>query len=181
MTGRIARGVEFRNNVGQMADNAFDIVCKIDVQEVKNAIQHAMKEIVNRFDFKGSGTEIKLVDDATAIELTASDEHKVQAARDVLETKLVKRGIALKALEYGKIESALGGTARQKIKLQSGIPVDKAREIVKMVKATKRKVQVSIQGDQVRVSGKKKDDLQSIIGLLKETDLGIAMQFTNYR
>ncbi len=164
-----------------MADNAFDIVCKVDLQEVKNAIQHAMKEIVNRFDFKGSGTDIKLIDDGGAIELSSSDEYKIQSARDVLETKLVKRGVALKALEYAKIESGLGGTARQKITLQSGIPTDKAREIVKMVKATKRKVQVSIQGDQVRVTGKKKDDLQSIIGLLKETDLGIAMQFTNYR
>ena len=163
-----------------MADSTFDIVCKVDLQEVKNAIQHSMKEIVNRFDFKGSGTEIKLVDDV-AIELVSSDELKVQSARDVLETKLVKRGVALKALQPGKIESALGGTARQRIALQSGIPVEKAREIVKMVKATKRKVQVSIQGDQVRVSGKKKDDLQSIIGLLKESDLGIAMQFTNYR
>ncbi len=164
-----------------MADSAFDIVCKVDLQEVKNAIQHAMKEIVNRFDFKGSGTDIKLVDDGGAIELTSSDEYKIQSAREVLETKLVKRGVALKALEYAEIESALGGTARQKITLQSGIPTDKAREIVKMVKATKRKVQVSIQGDQVRVTGKKKDDLQSIIGLLKESDLGIAMQFTNYR
>ncbi len=164
-----------------MADSAFDIVCKVDLQEVKNAIQHAMKEIVNRFDFKGSGTDIKLVDDGGAIELTSSDEYKIGSAREVLETKLVKRGVALKALEYAKIESALGGTARQKITLQSGIPTDKAREIVKMVKATKRKVQVSIQGDQVRVTGKKKDDLQSIIGLLKESDLGIAMQFTNYR
>jgi len=164
-----------------MADSAFDIVCKVDLQEVKNAIQHAMKEIVNRFDFKGSGTEIKLVDDGAAIELASSDEHKIQAARDVLETKLVKRGIALKALEFGKIESALGGTARQKITLQSGIPTEKAREIVKMVKSTKLKVQVAIQGDQVRVTGKKKDDLQSVMGLLKESDLGIAMQFTNYR
>ena len=164
-----------------MADSAFDIVCKVDLQEVRNAIQHAMKEIVNRFDFKGSRTDVKLVDDGGAIELTSSDEYKIGSAREVLETKLVKRGVALKALEYAKIESALGGTARQKITLQSGIPTDKAREIVKMVKATKRKVQVSIQGDQVRVTGKKKDDLQSIIGLLKETDLGIAMQFTNYR
>lgn len=164
-----------------MAGSAFDIVCKVDLQEVKNAIQHAMKEIVNRFDFKGTRTDIKLVDDGVAIELTSSDEYKIRSAREVLETKLVKRGVALKALEYGKIESALGGTARQKITLQRGIPTDKAREIVKMVKATKRKVQVSIQGDQVRVTGKKKDDLQSIIGLLKESDLGIAMQFTNYR
>ena len=164
-----------------MADNAFDIVCKVDLQEVKNAIQHAMKEIVNRFDFKGSGTDIKLVDDGAVIELTSSDEYKIQSAREVLETRLVKRGVALKALEYGKIESALGGTARQKITLQSGIPTEKAREIVKIVKATKRKVQVAIQGDQVRVTGKKKDDLQSIMGILKESDLGIAMQFTNYR
>lgn len=164
-----------------MADPAFDIVCKVDLQEVKNAIQHSMKEIVNRFDFKGSKTEIKLVEDGSALELSSADELKIQSARDVLESKLVKRGIALKALDYGEVESALGGTARQKITLQSGIPTEKAREIVKMVKATKRKVQVSIQGDQVRVTGKKKDDLQSIIGLLKETDLGIAMQFTNYR
>jgi hypothetical protein len=164
-----------------MADSAFDIVCNVDLQEVKNAIQHAMKEIVTRFDFKGSGTEIELVDSGAALELRSSDEYKIEAAREVLETKLVKRGVALKALDYGKVESALGGTARQKITLQSGIPIDKAREIVKIVKATKRKVQVSIQGDQVRVSGKKKDDLQSIMGLLKESDLGIAMQFTNYR
>jgi uncharacterized protein YajQ (UPF0234 family) len=164
-----------------MADSAFDVVCNVDLQEVKNAIQHAMKEIATRFDFKGSGTEIEIIDSGAAIELRSSDEHKIQAARDVLETKLVKRGVALKALDYGKVESALGGTARQKITLQSGIPIDKAREIVKIVKATKRKVQVSIQGDQVRVSGKKKDDLQSIMGLLKESDLGIAMQFTNYR
>jgi uncharacterized protein YajQ (UPF0234 family) len=164
-----------------MADSAFDIVCKVDLQEVKNAIQHAMKEIVNRFDFKGSGTDIKLIDDGAAIELTSSDEYKIGSAREVLETRLVKRGIALKALDYGKVVSALGGTARQKITLQSGIPTDKAREIVKIVKGTKRKVQVAIQGDQVRVTGKKKDDLQSIMGILKESDLGIAMQFTNYR
>lgn len=164
-----------------MADSAFDIVCQIDLQEVKNAVQHAMKEISTRFDFKGSGTEIEIVDNGAALELRSSDDFKVQAAREVLETKLVKRGVALKALDYGKIESALGGTARQKITLQSGIPIDKAREIVKIVKGTKRKVQVAIQGDQVRVSGKKKDDLQSIMGVLKESDLGIAMQFTNYR
>ncbi len=164
-----------------MADSAFDIVCNVDLQEVKNAIQHAMKEIVNRFDFKGSGTGIEIVDNGAALELKSSDEYKILAAREVLETKLVKRGVALKALDYGKIESALGDTTRQRITLQSGIPIDKAREIVKIVKGTKRKVQVSIQGDQVRVSGKKKDDLQSIMGLLKESDLGIAMQFTNYR
>lgn len=164
-----------------VADSTFDIVCNVDGQEVKNAIQHAMKEISTRFDFKGSGTEIKLVDDGGAIELASADEFKLTSARDVLESKLIKRGIALNALTRGEVESALGGTVRQKITLQSGIPIEKAREIVKMVKATKRKIQVSIQGDQVRVSSKKKDDLQSVIGLLKDSDLGIAMQFVNYR
>jgi len=163
-----------------VADSTFDVVCKVDLQEVKNAIQHSMKEISTRFDFRGSGTEIQLVDEA-AIELATSDEIKLQSAREVLETKLVKRGISLKALEFGKVESALGGTVRLKIELQNGIPIEKAREIVKMVKSTKRKIQVSIQGDQVRVSAKKKDDLQSIIELLKESNLGIAMQFVNYR
>jgi uncharacterized protein YajQ (UPF0234 family) len=163
------------------AESSFDIVCKLDGQEVKNAVQHAMKEIVNRFDFKGSGTGIEVVDDGAAIELKSSEEFKLRSARDVLESKLVKRGIELKALNPGQIESALGGTVRQKIELQSGIPMEKAREIVKIVKSTKRKVQVAIQGDQVRISGKKKDELQSIMTLLKEADLGIAMQFKNYR
>ena len=163
------------------AESSFDIVCKLDVQEVKNAVQHSMKEIVNRFDFKGSGTQIQVVDDGAAIELKSSEEFKLQGARDVLESKLVKRGIELLALNPGQIESALGGTVRQKIELQNGIPMEKAREIVKIVKSTKRKVQAAIQGDQVRISGKKKDELQSIMALLKEADLGIAMQFKNYR
>ncbi len=162
-------------------ESSFDIVCKLDVQEVKNAVQHSMKEIVNRFDFKGSGTQIQVVDDGVAIELKSSEEFKLQGARDVLESKLVKRGIELLALNPGQIESALGGTVRQKIELQNGIPMEKAREIVKIVKSTKRKVQAAIQGDQVRISGKKKDELQSIMALLKEADLGIAMQFKNYR
>jgi uncharacterized protein YajQ (UPF0234 family) len=163
------------------AESSFDIVCEVDLQEVKNAIQHAMKEIQTRFDLKGSNTEIRLVDDGAALELTSSEEFKLGSARDVLESKLVKRGVPLKALTYGKVDSALGGTVRQRIELQSGIPTEKAREIVKMIKGLKLKVQASIQGEQVRVTGKKKDDLQSIIGLLKESDLGIAMQFTNYR
>ncbi len=164
-----------------MADSSFDIVCKVDLQEVRNAIQHAMKEIQTRFDFKGSGTEIGLVDDGAAIEVSSSDEFKLKSALDVLETRLVKRNVSLKALSHNKIDSALGGTVRMRLDLQSGIPTEKAREIVKMVKGKKLKVQVSIQGDQVRVTGKKKDDLQSIMGLLKESDLDIAMQFTNYR
>lgn len=162
-------------------ESSFDIVCKVDLQEVRNAIQHAMKEIQNRFDLKGSGTEIELVEDEQAIEIRSSEELKLQNAKDVLETRLVKRGVPLKALQSGKVESALGGTVRQRIELQAGIPLEKAKEIVKIIKGTKRKVQASIQGDQVRVTGKNKDDLQTVIGLLKESDLGIAMQFTNYR
>jgi cyclic-di-GMP-binding protein len=162
-------------------ESSFDIVCKVDLQEVRNAIQHAMKEIQNRFDLKGSGTEIELVDDDKAVEIRSSEELKLQNGKDVLETRLVKRGVPLKALQAGKVESALGGTVKQKIELQAGIPMEKAKEIVKLIKGTKRKVQAAIQGDQVRVTGKNKDDLQAVIVLLKEEDLGIAMQFTNYR
>lgn len=164
-----------------MADSSFDIVCKVDLQEVRNAIQHVMKEIQNRFDFKGSGTRVELVDEGAAIEVSSSDEFKLKSALDVLKTKLVKRDVSLKALSHNKIDSALGGTVRTRIDVQNGIPQEKAKEIVKMVKGRKLKVQVSIQGDQLRVTGKKKDDLQSIMGLLKESELGIAMQFTNYR
>jgi hypothetical protein len=163
------------------AENSFDIVCKVDLQEVRNAIQHSMKEIQTRFDLKGSGTEIELVDDGAAIELRSSEELKLQNAKDVLDSKLVKRGVPLKALKPGKIESALGGTVRQKVELQAGIPMEKAKEIVKLVKGTKMKLQTAIQGDQVRVSGKSKDDLQSAMKLLKESELDIAMQFVNYR
>jgi uncharacterized protein YajQ (UPF0234 family) len=163
------------------ADSSFDIVCKVDQQEVRNAIQHAMKEIQNRFDLKGTGTEIELVDNGAAIELRSSEEFKLKNGKDILESKLVKRGVPLKALKAGNIESALGGTVRQKLELQAGIPMEKAKEIVKMVKVTKLKVQAAIQGDQVRITGKNKDDLQSVIALLKESELDIAMQFTNYR
>lgn len=163
------------------AESSFDIVCKVDLQEVRNAIQHSMKEIQTRFDLKGSGTEIELVDDGAAIELRSSEELKLQNAKDVLDSKLVKRGVPLKALKSGKVESALGGTVRQKVELQAGIPMEKAKEIVKLVKGTKMKLQAAIQGDQVRVSGKNKDDLQSLMKLLKESELDIAMQFVNYR
>jgi hypothetical protein len=163
------------------AENSFDIVCKVDLQEVRNAIQHSMKEIQTRFDLKGTGTEIELVDDGAAIELRSSEDLKLQNAKDVLDTKLVKRGVPLKALKPGKVESALGGTVRQKVDLQAGIPMEKAKEIVKLVKGTKLKVQAAIQGDQVRISGKNKDDLQSVMKLLKDSELDIAMQFVNYR
>ena len=162
-----------------MAENSFDVVSSVDLQEVKNAIGQAMKEIVNRFDLKGTGSNVEL--QGEEILLTSSDDFKLKAVRDVLETRLVKRSVPLKALSYGEIEKALGGTARQKVSLQKGIPSDKAREIVKIVKGTKRKVQAAIQGDQVRISGKNRDDLQAVIQALRVSDLGIDMQFTNYR
>ncbi len=162
-----------------MAENSFDVVSSVDLQEVKNAIGQAMKEIVNRFDLKGSGSNVELYGEE--ILLTSADDFKLKAVRDVLETRLVKRGVPLKALTYGDIEKALGGTARQKVALQKGIPSEKAREIVKIVKGTKRKVQAAIQGDQIRISGRNRDDLQAVIQALRGSDLGIDMQFTNYR
>ena len=162
-----------------MADSSFDVVSSVDMQEMKNAIGQAMKEITTRFDLKGTGSNIELTGEEVI--LTSNDEGKLKAVRDVLEGRLVKRNVPLKALTFGAIEKALGGTARQVITLQKGIPSEKAREIVKIIKGSKLKVQAAIQGDQVRVSGKNKDDLQSVMRLLKETDLGIDMQFTNYR
>jgi uncharacterized protein YajQ (UPF0234 family) len=160
-------------------EHSFDVVSEVDIQEVKNAVQQAMKEIQTRFDFKGTNTEIRL--NEGALELSTTDEFKLKSAVDVLEGKLVKRNVSLKALRPGNVESALGGTVRQRIELQKGIPIEKAREIVKMVKNTKRKVQASIQGEQLRVTGKNKDDLQQIIQLLRDTDLDIHLEFTNYR
>jgi uncharacterized protein YajQ (UPF0234 family) len=162
-----------------MAESSFDIVSSVDLQEVKNAIAQAMKEIQTRFDLKASGSSIELAGEEIA--LASADEFKLKAVRDVLEGRLVKRSVPLKALSFGTIEQALGGTVRQKITLQKGIPTEKAREIVKLIKGSKLKVQAAIQGDQLRVSGKVKDDLQGVIRLLKGTDLGIDMQFTNYR
>jgi|SRR5579862_5934619 uncharacterized protein YajQ (UPF0234 family) len=162
-----------------MADSSFDVVSTVDLQEVKNAIAQAMKEIITRFDLKGTNSNIEL--GTEEIVLTSSDEFKLKAVRDVLDTRLVKRGVPLKALTYGVVDQALGATVRQKVALQNGIPSEKAREIVKVVKNSKLKVQASIQGDQVRVSGKSRDQLQAAIQLLKGTELGIDMQFTNYR
>jgi uncharacterized protein YajQ (UPF0234 family) len=162
-----------------MADSSFDIVSSVDLQEVKNAIAQATKEIQTRFDLKSSGSSIELQGEELA--LASSDEFKLKSVREVLEERLVKRGVSLKALTYGSLDQALGGTVRQRITLQKGIPSDKAREIVKLIKGTKLKVQAAIQGDQLRVSGKNRDDLQGVIRLLKGADLGIDMQFTNYR
>lgn len=163
-----------------MADEfSFDITSKIDMQELDNAINQSMKEIGQRFDFKGSKSDIKL--EKEEIVLTSDDEQKLKSVVDVLQTKLVKRAVPLKALTYGKIEPATGNTVRQKVTLQQGIPSDKAKEIVKAIKNAKIKVQASIQGDQVRVAGKSKDDLQAVMQLMKGSDFGIDMQFTNYR
>ena len=162
-----------------MADSSFDIVSRVDLQEVKNALQQAMKEIATRFDLKGSGSNASL--EAQQIVLASSEEYKLGAVRDVVEVRLVKRKVPLKALSWGRIEESLGGAVRQKGDLQKGIPTEKAREIVKRIKRQKLKVQASINGDQVRVSGKKKDHLQSVMQTLKEADFGIDMQFTNYR
>jgi uncharacterized protein YajQ (UPF0234 family) len=161
------------------ADNSFDIVCKIDMQEVTNALDQARREVETRYDLKGSRNEIAL--EKTDIVLTAADEMKLKAVVDILQSKLHKRGVPLKALTYGKVEPAAGATFRQRVSLQQGIPMDKAREIVRLIKDTKLKVQAAIQDEQVRVTGKNKDDLQRVIALLRERDLGIALQFVNYR
>jgi uncharacterized protein YajQ (UPF0234 family) len=163
-----------------MPENTFDIVSKIDLQEVSNAIQHAMKEITTRFDLKDSKSSIAF-EGKDAIILHSIDDYKLKAINDILQAKLVKRGISLKGLTYGPIESALGATAKQKITLQQGIPIEKAKAIAQLIKNSKKKVQASIQADVVRVSGKDRDSLQEIIALLKQQDFGIDMQFTNYR
>jgi len=162
-----------------MPENTFDIVSKIDTAEVNNAIQQALKEIHQRFDLKDSKSDITM--DKDGITLASADEYKLKAVTDVLQGKLVKRNVPLKGLTYGTIESAAGSTVRQKITMQQGIPIEKAREIVKAIKDSKKKVQASIQGDLVRVSSKDRDTLQEIIAFLKQKDFGIDMQFTNYR
>ena len=162
------------------ADNSFDIVSKVDIQEVRNAIEQASKEVHARFDLKDSRSEIKL-EGTDAIQLASADEYKLEAVKEILAQKLVKRGISLKALTYGKVEPASGSSVRQKISLQQGIPTEKAKEIVRILKDSKKKAQASIQGDTVRVSSKDRDTLQEVIAMLKAKDLGIDMQFTNYR
>ncbi len=162
-----------------MPENTFDIVSKINLEEVSNAIQQALKEVHTRFDLKDSKSNITLEKDG--IVLQSVDEFKLKAVNEILQQKLVKRGVSLKGLTYSALESALGGAARQKITMQQGIPIEKAKEIVKLIKDSKKKAQASIQGDLVRVSGKDRDTLQEIIALLRSKDFGIDMQFTNYR
>jgi hypothetical protein len=162
-----------------MPDNTFDVVSKIDLQEVSNAVQQALKEIHTRFDLKDSKSNIELEKDA--IILHSADEYKLKAVNEVLQQKLVKRHVPLKGLIYAALEPAAGGTVKQRITMQQGIPIEKAREIVKTIKDSKKKAQAAIQGDLVRVSSRDRDTLQEIIALLRQKDFGIDMQFTNYR
>ena len=162
------------------AENSFDIVSNVDLPEVTNAVQQALKEIHQRYDLKGSHSDIQF-DGKGELVLTSADDYKLKAVTDVLQTKLVKRGVPLKNFEYGKIEPAAGSTVRQKVTLQQGIAIEKAREIVKAIKDSKKKVQAAINGDIVRVTGKDRDSLQEIIALVRQNDFGIELQFTNYR
>ena len=164
-----------------MPDNSFDVVSKIELPEVLNAVQQALKEVQQRFDLKDSHSNIELNEKENKIILASKDEFKLKAVIDILESKLVKRKVPLKGLTYGEIVPAASSTVRQEITLQQGISIEKAREIVKKVKDSKLKVQASIQGDFVRVSSRDRDVLQSVIKLLRESDFGIDMQFTNYR
>jgi cyclic-di-GMP-binding protein len=164
-----------------MPDNSFDVVSKIELPEVINAIQQSLKEINQRFDLKDSHSNIELVEKDNKITLASKDEFKLKAVIEILESKLVKRKVPLKGLSYGPVASAAGSTVRQEISLQQGISTEKAREIVKKVKDSKLKAQSSIQGDFVRVTSRDRDTLQAVIKLLRETDFGIDMQFTNYR
>jgi uncharacterized protein YajQ (UPF0234 family) len=157
----------------------FDIVSKVDMQEVDNAVNQAIKEIGQRYDFKGSKSEITMEKDA--VKILADDDYKLKAVVDVLQSKFIKRGISLKTLQYGKAEPASGGLVRQLITVQQGISKEKGKELVAVIKESKLKVQGQIQDDQVRVSGKNRDDLQEAIQLLKGKDLGVEMQFVNFR
>jgi uncharacterized protein YajQ (UPF0234 family) len=164
-----------------MPDNSFDVVSKIELPEVSNAVQQALKEIQQRYDLKNSHSNIELQEKDNKIFLQSADEYKLKAVIEILEQKLVKRKVPLKGLVYGTVTPAAGSSVRQEITLQQGIPIEKAREIVRVIKESKKKVQASIQGDFVRIAGKDRDTLQEVMQLLRTLDLGIDMQFTNYR
>lgn len=164
-----------------MADNSFDIVSKVEMPEVLNAVQQSLKEIQTRFDLKDSKSNIELNEKDNKLTLSSIDEYKLKAVRDILDGKLVKRKVSLKGLSYGPVTPAAGSTVRQEITLQMGLSTEKCKEIVKVIKDSKKKVQASIQGDSVRVAGKDRDTLQDVIAMLRSHDFGIDMQFTNYR
>ena len=158
---------------------SFDVVCNVDLQEVDNAINQTVREIGQRFDFKNARTELRRED--STLHLLSADDYKVRALGDILREKLARRQVPLQAVQAGAVEPGPAGAAKQRMDLQQGIPTDKAREIVKLVKEAKLKVQVAIQGDQLRVTGKKRDDLQAVMQLLRGRDLGVALQFANFR
>lgn len=173
----LAMEMEERPNMAK--DPSFDIVSELDMQELDNAVNQAVKELTSRFDFKGSKSSIERKE--TEITLISDSEGKLKSVVDIMESKLIKRGLSIKALEYGKIEPASGGTVRQQVKVKQGIDQDNAKKIVKMIKDSKIKVQAAVQGDQVRVTGKSRDDLQAVIAMLRNADLPVDLQFTNYR
>ncbi len=160
-------------------ENSFDIASKVNLEEVNNALHQTMKEVKQRFDFKGSTSEVRL--EEKELVLTSDDDYKLKSLINIMQQKLVKRKVPLKALSYGKIESALGGTVRQSVSIQQGISSEKAKEIVRFIRDPKLKVRSTIQADSVRIAGRDRDTLQKVIALLREKDFGIDMQFTNYR
>jgi len=161
------------------SEYSFDVVSKVDMQEMNNAVQQSLKEIETRFDFKGSKSDIKLENDQLTV--TSDSDFKLQSVVDILQSKMIKRGVPILNLDYGKIEPASGGTVRQVIKLRQGIDQEHAKKLNVLIRDSKLKVKSQIQGDQLRVTGKNKDDLQSIMGLLKGAGLPLELQFTNYR
>jgi cyclic-di-GMP-binding protein len=164
-----------------MADNSFDVVSKVEMPEVHNAVQQAMKEVITRYDLKDSKSNIEVREKDLKLVLSSVDDFKLKAVADILQSKLVKRGVPIKNLSFGKIETATGATVRQEVTMQQGIPIEKAKEIVKEIKDSKLKVQASINADLVRVSSKDRDTLQQVIALLRGHDFGIELTFTNYR
>jgi len=162
-----------------MADSSFDVVSKVDLAELKNAVDQTMREIEGRFDFKNSVSKVEL--EGETLKLHSEDEYKLKSVIDVLQSKLVKRSISLKAMEYGKLEPAAKATVRQDITLKQGLDSDTARKVAKLIKDSGKKVSTQIQGDQVRVTGKSKDDLQAVMQLLRTADLPVDVQFTNFR
>lgn len=163
-----------------MAQNSsFDIVSEVDMQEVDNAVNQATKEVSQRYDFKGSVAEIEL--SGEEINIRAENDFKLKSIHEILIAKCVKRGVPIKSLDFGKVERASGESVKQSVAIKRGIPKEKGREIVGLIKSSKIKIQAQIEDDKIRVSGKKKDDLQAVIQLLKEKDLGLELQFTNYR
>ena len=164
-----------------MPDNSFDVVSQIEMPEVSNAIQQATKEITTRYDLKDSKSKIELNEKDKKLTLSSSDDFKLKAVTEILNQKLVKRGVPIRNLTYGTVQTAAGSSVKQDVTLQSGISIEKARDIVKAIKDSKVKVQASIQGEVVRVSGKDRDTLQQVIALLKGGDFGIELQFTNFR